>query len=181
EQLERFDGALAQLPARPPVIHTDSSSAIVRHSRSPWSAVRPGMVLYGGGSGNTAAFQPEPVVFMKGRIVEIRRVEPGDTVSYDATWTARRPSLIATIPLGYEGGYPRGASNVASAVVREKVVPIAGRVTMDMTMIDVTDAGAEIGDAVTFIGNPGANGAPIDVASVAAKARISPYELLTGL
>jgi len=181
EQLERFDGALAQLPARPPVIHTDSSSAIVRHSRSPWSAVRPGMFMYGVGSGNTAAFQPEPVVFMKGRIVEIRRVEPGDTVSYDATWTARRPSLVATVPIGYADGYPRGASNAGSAVVRERVVSIARRVTMGMTMLDVTDAGAEVGDVVTMIGNPGAQGAAIDVASVAAKARISPYELLTGL
>ncbi len=181
EQLVRFEGALSQLPTRPAVIHTDSSAAIVRHARSTVNAVRPGIFMYGVGSGPTASLQPEPVVFLKGRIVEIRRIEPGDTVSYDATWTARRPSLIATIPLGYADGYPRGASNVASAVVREKVVPIAGRVTMDMTMIDVTDAGAEIGDAVTFIGNPGANGAPIDVASVAAKARISPYELLTGL
>ena len=139
------------------------------------------MFMYGVGSGNTAAFQPEPVVFMKGRIVEIRRVEPGDTVSYDATWTARRPSLVATVPIGYADGYPRGASNAGSAVVRERVVSIAGRVTMDMTMLDVTDAGAEVGDVVTMIGNPGAQGAAIDVASVAAKARISPYELLTGL
>lgn len=181
EQLTRFEGALTLLPSRPPVIHTDSSAAIVRHPRSTLSAVRPGIFMYGVGSGQTAAAQPEPVVFLKGRIVEIRRVEPGDTVSYDATWTARRPSLIATVPLGYADGYPRGASNMASAVVRERVVPITGRVTMDMTMIDVTDSAAEIGDVVTFIGNPGANGAPIDVASVAAKARISPYELLTGL
>jgi alanine racemase len=180
EQLERFEGVLAQLPTRPPVIHTDSSAAIVRHPRSTRSAVRPGIFMYGVGSGDTAAVQPEPVVFMKGRIVEIRRVEPGDTVSYDATWTARRQSLIATVPIGYADGYPRGASNAGSALVRDRVVTIAGRVTMDMTMLDVTDAGAEVGDVVTMIGNP-ASGAAIDIASVAAKARISPYELLTGL
>jgi alanine racemase len=181
EQLSRFEDVLNQLPSRPSVIHTDSSAAIVRHARSTMNAVRPGIFMYGVGSGPTAALQPEPVVFLKGRIVELRRIEPGDTVSYDATWTARRASLIATVPLGYADGYPRAASNTGAAVVRDKVVPIAGRVTMDMTMIDVTDAGAEIGDVVTFIGNPGANGAAIDVASVAAKARISPYELLTGL
>ncbi len=181
QQLARFDGALENLPVRPPVIHTDSSSAIVRHQRSTLSAVRPGIFMYGVGSGPSAALQPEPVVYLKGRIVEIRRVEPGDTVSYDATWTARRPTLIATVPLGYADGYPRGASNTGAAVLRDRVVSIAGRVTMDMTMIDVTDAGAEIGDVVTVIGNPGPNGAPVDVASVAAKARISPYELLTGL
>jgi len=180
EQLLRFGGVLAQLPSRPPVIHTDSSAAIVRHPRSTRGAVRPGIFMYGVGSGDTAALEPEPVVFMKGRIVEIRRVEPGDTVSYDATWTARRQSLIATVPIGYADGYPRGASNAGSALVRDRVVTIAGRVTMDMTMLDVTDAGAEVGDVATMIGNP-ASGAAIDVASVAAKARISPYELLTGL
>ena len=181
EQLARFEGALAALPSRPPVIHTDSSAAIVRNKRSPLSAVRPGIFMYGVGSGPTAALQPEPVVHLKGRIVEIRSIEPGDTVSYDATWTARRPSLIATIPLGYADGYPRGASNAGLAVVREKVVPVTGRVTMDMTMIDVTDTAAEVGDVVTLIGNPHLTGAAIDVGSVAAKARISPYELLTGL
>jgi alanine racemase len=137
--------------------------------------------MYGVASGNTAALQPEPVVYLKGRIVEIRRIEPGDTVSYDATWTARRQSLIATVPLGYADGYPRGASTAGSAVVRERVVPITGRVTMDMTMIDVTDASAEVGDVVTLIGNPGPGSIPIGVGSVAANAGISPYELLTGL
>jgi alanine racemase len=181
EQLARFDGALAQLPSHPQIIHTDSSAAIVRHTRSQWSAVRPGIFMYGVGSGKSAGIQPEPVVYLKGRIVEIRRVEPGDTVSYDATWTARRQSLIATIPLGYADGYPRGASNAGVGVVRDKTVPIAGRVTMDMTMLDVTDAAVEIGDVVTMIGNPGTNGAPIDVASVAERAAMSPYELLTGL
>jgi alanine racemase len=66
-------------------------------------------------------------------------------------------------------------------LVRDKLVRVAGRVTMDMIMLDVTDTRVEIGDVVTMIGNPGTNGAPIDVASVAEKAAISPYELLTGL
>ena len=179
-QLMRFDGALAMLPDRPPSIHADSSAAIVRHGPSPFNAIRPGIFMYGVGSGANAALQPDAVVFVKSRIVEIRRVEPGDTVSYDATWTARRPSLIATIALGYADGYPRGASGKGNAVVRDSVVTIAGRVTMDMTMLDVTDTGAEVGDAVTMIGSA-ASGTPIDVASVAAAADISPYELLTGL
>ena len=177
-QLSRFDEALGMMPSRPPVIHTDSSAAIVRHGPSNIHAVRPGIFMYGVGS--DAELEPEPVVFVKARIVEIRRVEPGDTVSYDATWTATRPSLIATVPIGYADGYPRGASNSGFATVRDSAVRIAGRVTMDMTMLDVTEAGAETGDVVTMIGSP-AGGAPIDVASVAAFASLSPYELLTGL
>ncbi|HEX6576611.1 MAG TPA: alanine racemase [Gemmatimonadaceae bacterium] len=181
QQLGRFEHALKELPEIPAYIHTDSSAAIVRHSRSSRSGVRPGIFMYGVGSGEGAQLQPEPVVYMRGRIVEIRNVEAGDTVSYDATWTAERPTLIATVPLGYADGYPRNASNRGAAVVREKVAPIRGRVTMDMTMIDVTDLGADVGDVVTMIGDPAAAGTGIDVASVAALADMSPYELLTGL
>ena len=180
-QLERFDRALAQLPSLPAFVHTDSSAAIVRHERSSMSAVRPGIFMYGVGSGETAMLQPEPVVYMRGRIVEIRNVNPGDTVSYDATWTASKPSLIATVPLGYADGYPRNASNRGVSTVRGKIAPIAGRVTMDMTMLDVTGTGADVGDVATLIGDPVESGAPIDVASVAKFADMSPYELLTGL
>lgn len=180
-QLERFDTALAALPQIPAVFHTDSSAAIVRHDRSRWSAVRPGIFLYGVGSGSTAEVQPEPVVTVRTRIVEIRNVEAGDTVSYDATWTSKRASRIATVPMGYADGYPRNASNEAFAAVNEAVVQIAGRVTMDMIMLDVTEANASVGDVVTLIGDPVAEGAPIDVGSIAGIAGMSPYELLTGL
>ena len=180
-QLERFESALSKLPRLPTILHTDSSAAIVRHDRSARSAVRPGIFMYGVGSGETAGAQPEPVVYMKTRIVEIRKIQEGDTVSYDATWTARRPSLIATVPLGYADGYPRNASNEGFAVVGGTIVRIAGRVTMDMIMLDVTNANANIGDEVTMIGDPSVTNAAIDVASVAAIAGMSPYELLTGL
>ncbi len=180
EQLQRFETAVGALPARPMLLHTDSSAAVVRRDGSGFDAVRPGIFMYGVGSGKVAAVQPEPVVSLMARIVETRFVEAGDTVSYDATWTALEPSVIATIPLGYADGYPRGASNVGTAIVREKTVRIAGRVTMDMIMLDVTGAGAEVGDVVTMIGES-KSGFSIDVASVAEAASMSPYELLTGL
>src|SRR5512138_3417714 len=180
-QVVRFKDALAALPDRPSVIHTESSAAIVRHGNSIWNAVRPGIFMYGVGSGETASLQPEPVVHIRARIVEIRRVERGDTVSYDATWTANEPRTIATIPMGYADGYPRNASNLASAVVRGREVKIAGRVTMDMLMLHVTGTNARIGDVITLIGTPSQSNAPIDIASVAAIASMSSYELLTGL
>jgi len=180
-QERRFNEAIAKLPAKPPVLHTDSSAAIVRHGRSPYDAVRPGIFMYGVGSGPGAALQPEPVVCIKSRIVELRWVEPGDTVSYDATWTAPSRTLVATISIGYADGYPRGASNRGTGVIRDRPVPVVGRVTMDMIMLDVTGIGAEVGDVVTMLGNPVSTGAPIDIASVAELASMSPYELLTGL
>jgi alanine racemase len=181
QQEERFRDAVAELPSRPPILHTDASAAIVRNAASQWDAVRPGMFIFGVGSGPTAAIQPEPVVYVKARIVEMRWAESGDTVSYDATWVARSRRLIATIPLGYADGYPRAASSIGRGIVRESSAPIAGRVTMDMTMLDVTDTGAEIGDVVTMIGDGSEIDVNIDVESVAAQASMSPYELLTGL
>jgi alanine racemase len=148
---------------------------------SEWDAVRPGIFMYGVGSGDDAAIEPEPVVSMKAPIVELRWIEPGDTVSYEATWAASDRRLIATISIGYADGYPRNAGAGGFGVVRGHRAPIAGRVTMDMIMLDVTDVGAHVGDVVTMIGKPSEPGAPLDVHAVAAIASMSPYELLTGL
>ena len=181
EQERRFREAIDMLPSRPRILHTDSSAAIVRHGESQWDAVRPGIFMYGVGSGEGAALDPEHVVTVRAPIVEIRDVEPGDTVSYEATWTAPARRRIATLSIGYADGYPRNASGKGVGVVRGRIVPIAGRVTMDMIMIDITDSGAEIGDAVTLIGDPSKLPAPVDVQSVASIAAMSPYELLAGL
>jgi len=122
-----------------------------------------------------------PVVHVRARVAELRYVEPGDTVSYDATWAADSRRLIATIPLGYADGYPRSLSNVGHGLVRGSTVPVVGRVTMDMIMLDVTDTGAEVGDVVTMIGSSSESTSRLDVAGVAQAAAMSPYELLTGL
>lgn len=175
-QEERFRRAVAALPARPAVLHTENSAAAARRSPSAWDLVRPGVFLYGVGSGSAAGIAPEPVVTLAARIVEMRSVPDGEGVSYDATWRARGTRRIATVPVGYADGYRRALGNRARAAVRGRPVPVAGLVTMDMTMLDVTDSPCEIGDVVTLIG-PGAQ----DVASVAASADLSPYELLTGL
>jgi Alanine racemase len=178
----RFREALAALPVRPHVLHTDSSAAVVRHEHSPWTAIRPGIFMYGVGSGSTSSvIQPLPVVHLRARIVELRWLEPGDTVSYDATWTAPSRRLIATIPLGYADGYPRALSNVGRGLVRNSMIRVTGRVTMDMIMLDVTDTGAEVGDIVTMIGSSADHAEHLDAATVAAEANMSPYELLTGL
>lgn len=180
-QEARFRDAIATLPVRPHVLHTESSAAVVRHGKTKWDAVRPGIFMYGVGSGAGVRLLPHPVVHVRARIAEIRRVEAGDTVSYEATWTADSRRQIATIPLGYADGYPRASSNKGVGIVRGKRVKIAGRVTMDMIMLDVTDTGAEIGDVVTMIGSSPESGAELNVESVAATADMSPYELLTGL
>jgi alanine racemase len=178
-QEKLFREAISRLPSRPRFLHADNSAAIARKGRSAWDLVRPGIFLYGVGSGSTAAIQPEPVVHLRAPIVEIRNLEAGDTVSYDATLRVERATRIATLAIGYADGYPRSLSQVGSVLVGGTLAPIAGVVTMDMTMIDVTTVKCDVGDVVTLIGRSG--NTVLTVERVADAASMSPYELLTGL
>ena len=101
-------------------------------------------------------------------------------MSYDATWRATSRRRIATIPMGYADGYPRALSNRASALTPDGTVPIAGIVTMDMIMLDVTDSNCDVGDVVTLLGS-GEDGGRIDLKELASLAGMSYYEVLTGL
>jgi alanine racemase len=122
---------------------------------------------------------PEPVVAVRARIVEVRTIADGETVSYGATWRAQGTRRIATVPVGYADGYRRGLSNRGTALLAGRRIQVAGRVTMDMTMFDVTDHDAALGDPVTLLGRDGED--VITVSELAALGEISPYELLTGL
>jgi alanine racemase len=179
EQERRFREAVASLPSRPKLLHTANSAAIAREGRSNWDLVRPGIFLYGVASGTRAAIQPEPVVNLRAPIVEIRDLEAGDTVSYGATLRVERAARIATLAVGYADGYPRSLSGRGSVLVGGTVAPVAGTVTMDMTMIDVTTVRCEVGDMATLIGRAGDT--VLTVERVADDAGISPYELLTRL
>ena len=189
EQERRFEEAIKLLPVPPFLLHCENGAAIVRRPRSRWSLVRPGIFLYGVGSGEGASVQPRPVVSVRARLVELRFVENGETVSYDATYRAVGRRRIATLAIGYADGYRRALSNRGSALLNGKCVPVAGLVTMDMTMLDVTDVPCEVGDVATLIGtekdgrDPTSKGRNhfLEVEAVAREADMSPYELLTGL
>lgn len=178
-QEQRFRVALDSLTLRPRVLHTENSAAIVRRNPSPWDCVRPGVFLFGVGSGPTASLQPEPVVHLRAQVVELREVGDGETVSYDATWKARGVRCIATVAVGYGDGYRRHLGNVGKALVGGGIAPVAGVVTMDMLMIDVTGLPCEEGDVVTLLGRSGEH--LLTAEAVAEMGRLSPYELLTGL
>jgi len=178
-QENRFREAVATLPEQPRVLHAENSASLARREPSPWSCVRPGIFLYGVGSGEGSRFVPEPVVHIRARVIDLRRIRSGETVSYDATYRAVGDRRIATLGVGYADGYPRALSNRGAALIGNQRVCVAGLVTMDMTMVDVTDAPCTLGDIATVIG--GDAEAALDVASVARTAEMSPYELLTGL
>ena len=178
-QERRFAEALAALPHRPAMVHCENGPAVERRSPSPWTVVRPGIFLYGVPGFEGGAVSPEPVASLRARIVELRTVADGETVSYDATWKAVGARRIATIPVGYADGYRRGLSNRGAALLRGTRIPVAGRVTMDMTMFDVTGTGAALGDLVTLLGEDA--GDVITVGEMAKASDVSAYEILTGL
>ncbi len=182
-QQQRFRGAVGALPQRPRYLHAENSPGIERQSPSPWDLARPGVFLYGVGSmgeGEDATrLRPDPVVQLKGRVVSLRDVPAGEAVSYGATYHAHDTRRVATVSLGYADGYRRALGNRGSALVRGRRVPVAGMVTMDMTMLDVTGVECHLGDVATFIGRDGSEA--LEVNEVARTADMSPYELLTGL
>jgi alanine racemase len=119
------------------------------------------------------------VAALRARVVDLRDVAAGEPVSYGATWRAAGPRRIATVAAGYADGYRRSLSNRGVALVAGREVPIAGRVTMDMTMLDVTGVPCAVGDVATLLGRDGERVLTAD--DVAARADVSPYELLAGL
>jgi alanine racemase len=179
EQERRFDAALAELPALPPLVHAENGAAVERRAPSPWSLCRPGIFLYGVAQVEGGPLVPEPVAAIRARIVELRTIGDGESVSYGATWRARGERRIATVPVGYADGYRRSLGNRGEALLNGRRIPIAGRVTMDMTMFDVTGTDAALGDVVTLLGRDG--GDVITITELADWSELSPYEVLTGL
>src|SRR5215831_1192792 len=178
-QEERFTRAIATLPVRPTMLHAENSSAVERRGQSPWTVARPGIFLYGVGIGVESGLTPCHVATVHARVVDLRVIEDGETVSYGATYRALGRRRIATLGIGYADGYRRILGNHAVALVGGRRAPVVGVVTMDMTMLDVTDVPCEMGDVATLIGRDGDD--ELTVSDLARFGGLSPYEVLTGL
>jgi alanine racemase len=172
----RFREAVTTLPSVPSLVHTDNSAAIVRRGRSELPLVRPGIFLYGAGAFAGMQVSPDPVVSIRARVTDVREMRLGDTVSYGATFATQRPGRVATVAYGHADGYPVASSNLATALLAGAEVPVVGRVTMDMVMLDVTGVPCDRGDVVTFVGRDGTKS--IDIDALAIRANVSSYELL---
>jgi alanine racemase len=181
QQQALFDTAIGALPERPRYLHVENSPGIERQSPSPWDLARPGIFLYGVSTAEDSGVVAQPVAHLRARVVEIRSVAPGAGVSYGHSWHAAgsQPRRIATVNAGYADGVRRSLGNRSYALIRGKPAPIAGVVTMDMTMLDVTDIACDVGDVATLLGRDG--DAVVDLAEAARAAQLSPYEVLTGL
>ena len=148
-QLDRFCGVLGALPRGVALVHTANSAAggipLVRGG----DLARPGIFLYGGEAGIE---HPEPVARLSARVIAIRKLEPGDSVSYAASWHAQHPTTIATLSIGYADGVLRSLGNRGVVELNGELAPIAGRVTMDMLMVDVGTRPVRLGDTATLFG-----------------------------
>jgi alanine racemase len=171
-QLARFDALALDTPRS-----AANSAGVLAWPQSHYDWVRPGYMLYGNSPmfhdhANASALQP--VMTLVSAVISLRDVAVGETVGYGATWTAQRPSRIATIAIGYGDGYPRGTPNGTPVLVDGRRAPLAGRVSMDMITVDVTDLpGVQPGAEVVLWG------AGLPQAEIAHCANTLGYELTT--
>jgi alanine racemase len=161
------------------ICHMANSAAVLSLSEAGQGAVRPGLLLYG-----CSPFQERyglrPLMTIKTGVLTVRNLRAGTPVSYGRTFTTKRESRIAVIPIGYADGYNRLFSNNAEMLVRGKRAPVVGRVCMDLTMIDVTDIeGVGEGDEVVILGAQG--GETVSAADLSGIIGTIPYEILTSL
>ncbi|HEY8370990.1 MAG TPA: alanine racemase [Thermodesulfobacteriota bacterium] len=179
-QRAALDEALAQFLGRghaPVHRHVDNSAGLA----DAWpgaTMVRAGIALYGAHAPEPSLV--EPVMSLLSAVTGLRDVAPGETVSYGRTFRATRPTRVAVVPTGYADGLPRQLSGVGAALVGGRRAPIAGRVCMDWTMLDVTDLPeVRIGDPVLWFGRQGDASLPAE--EVAALAGTIAYTLFCGV
>lgn len=159
-QLDRFNMAIEmtrQAGVNIAIKHIANSAAILEMPETHFDMVRAGIILYGLQPSDEIAntIGLEPALALKARLTYVKSYPAGETVSYGRTWTAQRPSRIATIPVGYADGYTRMYSGKAQILCDGKRAPIVGRICMDQCMADVTDIpGVKVGDEVILFGTP---------------------------
>jgi alanine racemase len=157
-QITRFLDLVARVRASGvaiPMIHSANSAAVDAIAESHMDMVRPGLVAYGlHPSGDAPDIGVTPIMTWKSRIARVRRIGAGKTISYGRSFTTARDSVIGVVPVGYGHGYPFHLSGRGWMLVAGHRVPIVGRVTMDMTMVDLTDLPAVPipGDEVVLVG-----------------------------
>jgi len=175
EQRARFRSltdTLREAGLAAPLHHFANSAATMRGFIEPGDFVRVGLSLYGAEPLNDGLSKLEPVMRWRTEIVRLKDLSPGHAIGYGATFHTKRPSRIATLPVGYADGYNRLHSNRGEVLVRGRRAPIVGRVSMDLVTIDVTDIpDAVAGDEVVLLGDE------ISVEELAAKLGTISYEV----
>lgn len=154
ENFQRMLGTLRDAGVDAPLHHAANSAATMRGLVAPGDYARAGIVLYGAAPLDNGESRLEPVLRWRTEIVRLKTLPPGHGIGYGTTFHTARESRVATLPVGYADGYSRLLSNNADVLVRGKRAPVAGRVSMDLVTIDVTDIPeAALGDEVVLLGD----------------------------
>lgn len=184
-QLRAFRRTLKRIRAAGhdvPLVHMANSAAVMGLPEAHFDMVRPGGMLYGIYSHPPLAelVRLAPVLTWKTRVLQLKTLPKHSPISYGGTFVTCRESVIATVPVGYADGYKRSLSNKASVLIRGRRAPVVGRVTMDLTMADVTAIeGVQPGDEVVLLGTQG--GETISAEEMAGWADTISYEIVTSI
>jgi alanine racemase len=180
-QVAAFGRVLADLEStgdRPPLVHASNSAGLLGRPDAAYDLVRPGIAVYGLPPGpEVPVGELRPVLAWRSQVAQVHDLAPGESVGYGHTWTAVRPSRVATVPVGYADGLRRAPATWRHVLVRGRPAPLAGRVSMDQISVDVTEIdGVRRGDEVVLIGNQGSEELPAVL--VADWLGTSPYEVV---
>ena len=193
EQLQKFEQVRTLLRNEgfdPPLIHVANTGAVISRQESWNTMVRPGIALYGyhlpferAGrevSGSKLRLGVKPVLTWKTRILSLRDVRANQALGYGGTYVTKAPARIAVLPVGYADGLNRQLSSRGRVIVRHNYAPIVGRVSMDLTLADVTNIpGVAVGDEVVLLGS--SNKLAVDAMEHAKLANTTPYEILCSI
>ncbi len=193
EQERSFDSArrmVRDAGMEPTFVHMANTAAVISRHETWNSMVRPGVALYGyylpfqrAGrevSGGTLRLKVKPVLTWKTRILSLRDFGANQALGYGATYVTKAPAHVAVLPVGYADGYNRQLSNQGRVIVREHYAPIVGRISMDLTLVDVTGIpGVAVGDDVILLG--AGEGLRVDALEHAELANSTPYEILCNI
>lgn len=187
EQIQKFNSSAEIFRAKgfaPTWIDLANSPATLAHPNSWGNLARVGGALYGIGKdifpSSKTVQELQPVMSLRSKITLLKRVPKGETLGYSCTFETKRDSLVATVPFGYNDGLPRALSNCGRAIVNNLLAPIVGRISMDLTLLDVTDVtDVQLFDEVTFVGKSGDK--RITIEEIAAQAETISYEITCGI
>lgn len=193
EQQRSFDSAqrmVREAGMEPAFVHVANTGAVISR-RETWNTmVRPGIALYGyylpfqrAGrevSGRTLRLPVKPILTWKTRILSLRDFGANQPLGYGGTYVTKAPAHVAVLPVGYADGYNRQLSNRGRVIVRDHYAPIVGRISMDLTLADVTGIpGVAVGDEVILLGT--SDGLSVDALEHAELANSTPYEILCNI
>jgi alanine racemase len=174
----------------PALVHMANTGAVISRRETWKEMVRPGVALYGyylpfqrAGrevSGGTLRLPVKPILTWKTRILSLRNFGANQPLGYGGTYLTKAPAHVAVLPVGYADGYNRQLSNRGRVILREHYAPIVGRISMDLTLVDVTGIpGVAVGDEVILLGN--CEGLSVDALEHAELANSTPYEILCNI